>query len=76
MLEFAFFMIAYCIYLIVENIYNGFIIRETIQYMHDRNIELQIVLADVPDTHYYFQKNKTIELREPIRIPFNDYNKI
>jgi hypothetical protein len=77
MLEFIYLLIGYCIYLFIENIYNGFILHYTKEYIQQRKIELGNIITEIPDDHYYFEtSNGKYELRKPIFIPFNEYNKI
>ena len=74
MLDYLWLLILYYIYLFAENIQLGFIQNQIIQYVHDRNIELEAydLLDAIPNNYYYFQDEYgNIELRQPIFIPIN-----
>jgi hypothetical protein len=67
MIQLICLIIIYCIFLVSEHIYNGFIPNQLIQYLHERNIELAQLSDEIPDNYYYLQdETGKIELRAPI----------
>ena len=63
----------YSLYLFIINVLNGFIPNQVILYVQNRNIELDKIEHEIPDTYYYFQdENGTIVLRSPIFMPINE----
>ena len=73
MLDYIGFVILYFIYLTFIYVYNEIIPNQIIQYMHNRNVELDELNVDIPNKFYYFQNEYgNIEIRAPILIPINE----
>jgi hypothetical protein len=73
MLDYIGFIIMYFIYLTFIYVYNEIIPNQIIQYMHNRNVELDELNVDIPNKFYYFQNEYgNIEIRAPILIPINE----
>jgi len=67
----GFLFMLYGIHLIVETANNGAILHLLLQYIHDRNIELEQLQNEIPNTYYFQDINNNIVLRQPID-GFND----
>ena len=51
----GFLFMLYGIHLIVETNNNGAILYLLLQYIHNRDIELEQLQNEIPDNYYYFQ---------------------
>ena len=64
----GFLFMLYCVHLIVETTNNGVILYLFLQYIHDRDIELEQLENEIPNNYYFQDINNNIILRKPLDV--------